>query len=102
VVWVIAYVTNTGTAKAGKTLTEFSLNGTRKGSVEIGSIKKGNWLKVKFKWDARKKTGTFTWTVRADLTSKVKELDETNNRSRLTVSVKNKFVTDGKFEQLNS
>jgi subtilase family serine protease len=101
VVWVIAIVTNTGDAKAGKTLTEFRLNGNRKGSVETGAIKKGQWLKVKFQWDARKKTGTFTWTVRADLTFKVKESDETNNVSTLEVSVKNKFVTDGKFEQLN-
>jgi subtilase family serine protease len=99
IVWIKAWVSNTGKSKAAKTLTEFRVGNTRIGTVETPAVAKGKTVKIKIRWDARKPNGNYTITVRADYTGAIREKTETNNVSTLTVRIKNRVVTDVKFEQ---
>jgi subtilase family serine protease len=100
VVYIYAWVSNKGNAKSVKTRTEFKVGSTRLGFVDIDGIKPGKRIRVRMKWDARKPNGTYTIYVRADYGNVAnKETNETNNVGKLTVRIKNKTVTDVKFEQ---
>lgn len=98
IVWIRVTVANFGGSRAAKSLTEIRLDGKLLGTVETGKLAKGKWILVKRKWDARTVTGQHVISIVVDSTKVVTESSETNNWARLTVTVKNKVVTNGAFD----
>ena len=96
---ITATVTNTGTASAPASTTAFLLDGTKMlGSVATPSIPAGSSVTVSMLWDTKGVKGQHVIAVTCDSAGVVDELDEGNNLSSLTVSVKDNVVKRVSFK----
>ena len=101
-VTLTASVTNSGSAGAPASKTEFKLDdGTVIGTVDTPSLAPGASATVSTPWSTKGVKGDHVITVTADSAKAVGESNETNNSSTLSVSVKGNKVANGSFEQPN-
>jgi hypothetical protein len=100
---ITATISNTGTANAGASRTEFLLDGTTLlGLVDTPAILQGGSAQVSVNWDTRSTKGEHTIRVTADKTVLVPESNESNNSASRTVTVQGNKVKNGSFEQANA
>jgi hypothetical protein len=79
---ITATITNQGQVNAGKSKTEFYLNGKSLGLVDTPAVSAGKSVTATLTWDtAGVKKGTYQVTAKADATDVVAENNESNNVS---------------------
>jgi hypothetical protein len=102
-VTITATIANAGTAHAGASQTQFSLDGaTSLGLVATPPLPAGDSTLVSVDWQTAGVKGDHTISVLADAAGNVDESDETNNAAALTVLVRGNKVQNGSFESSSS
>lgn len=97
---ITATVANVGTSETGASATRFVLDGQGEiATAQTPGIPAGGSVQVSVPWDTQGTKGDHTIRVTVDAEAAVEELDETNNRGVLQVSVRGNRVTNGSFEQ---
>jgi hypothetical protein len=98
-----ATITNNGGSGAPASKTEFRLNdGTVIGLVDTPAVAAGGSATIQVGWNTRGANGDYVITATADQAASVAELNESNNSSNLSVTVRGNKVQNQSFEQANS
>lgn len=102
-VTIFATVSNSGSADAPSSTTEFLLDeATVLGVLTTPAIPAGQSTELSLDWDTKAVKGEHVIAVTADVSSVVAESDEGNNRSTLTVTVQGNKVKNSSFEEADS